>query len=997
MKIMARFDENNVDGHHHLHLHDHHDQHQKHYHHHHHHHHYDNKDSSYIQQYLAKSNRNKCQNDDEEDDGDNGLDNILSHTSSSSSSPSSIVNCHINHNHHHHHHHQQQQQKQQKISPSSMFSENIKPERQQTTCRCGCGYRNRLVSHNNIHQKMILYCPKQFIGQQQQRQHTNDKYLMLKKFVTKTLTNENINFADKQIVVDDDDDICCCHQSLINNNSNNSNNNNNKSVLISTTTWSPPSFEIKINNKTIFHMLIILIILSIIPYPSQSLRVPYRYPHYPLFHKEFLQGSTGPLPNDVIGVELFQRDNAKEHRTYKYELLEKKNPALVIRRGDPFYLAIQLRNVYDQDNNKIRLEFLFGNNPQVGKGTLVYLPITQNRDFTKDPKKWDARIRNIDGNRLTLQVRIPANTAVGIWRLRISTKPQGSRNIKTFEVHNKIFLLFNPWNRDDTVYLSDEVRRQEYVLNDIGKIYIGSHSKPKGRQWVYGQFEESVLPAAVFLLDKSRLDYSARANPAKVVRAVAALVNSHDDNGLLVGNWSGNYHDGNAPWQWTGSAPIFEQYLRSNGEPIKFGQCWVFAGSTTTMSRTLGIPARTITNFVSAHDTDDSLTVDKFFSKTGEPISDVNSDSIWNFHVWTDVWMSRPDLPPGYGGWQVIDATPQESSDASGLYQMGPASVEAIKRGEVGLPYDVAFVFAEVNSDVVHWQLDESSELGWKKIKTNRYHVGRKLFTKRAGVEAEYNGINDAEDITDIYKFKEGTEEERMAVLNAARGAGLSFLFEIPAPGKEEVEFDLLDIEKVVVGNPFYIQVEMANRVGSQRTITLSLNANSFFPNGILAKKIKNERHIVRLKPYQKEVLRVRVNPEEYLDNLVDYSLIKVYAVATVKETQQTWSEEDDFSIEKPHMELYTRGFIEVGREFTLEIRLTNPIRRVLEDCWFSVEGPGLNRQMRINSRNIMPGETITNTIRLVPDRPGSRTIVVVFHSRQLADVVGSKNILVRG
>ncbi len=143
------------------------------------------------------------------------------------------------------------------------------------------------------------------------------------------------------------------------------------------------------------------------------------------------------------------------------------------------------------------------------------------------------------------------------------------------------------------------------------------------------------------MMEKTRLDYTARANPIKVVRAVAALVNSHDDNGLLVGNWSGNYNDGNAPWQWTGSAPIFEQYLRSNGEPIKFGQCWVFAGSTTTMCRALGIPARTITNFVSAHDTDDSLTVDKFFTKEGEPISDVNSDSIWNFHVWTDCWMSR--------------------------------------------------------------------------------------------------------------------------------------------------------------------------------------------------------------------------------------------------------------------------------------------------------------------------------------------------------------------
>ena len=62
----------------------------------------------------------------------------------------------------------------------------------------------------------------------------------------------------------------------------------------------------------------------------------------------------------MVGVELFQRDNAKEHRTYKYDILDKSNPSLVIRRGDPFYMAIQLRNPYDQENNKIRLEFLFG-------------------------------------------------------------------------------------------------------------------------------------------------------------------------------------------------------------------------------------------------------------------------------------------------------------------------------------------------------------------------------------------------------------------------------------------------------------------------------------------------------------------------------------------------------------------------------------------------------------------------------------------------------------
>lgn len=47
--------------------------------------------------------------------------------------------------------------------------------------------------------------------------------------------------------------------------------------------------------------------------------------------------------------------------------------------------------------------------------------------------------------------------------------------------------------------------------------------------------------------------------------------------------------------------------------------------------------------------------------------------------MWNDVWMSRPDLPPGYGGWQIIDATPQETSDK--VFRCGPASVAAVKKG----------------------------------------------------------------------------------------------------------------------------------------------------------------------------------------------------------------------------------------------------------------------------------------------------------------------------
>lgn len=48
-----------------------------------------------------------------------------------------------------------------------------------------------------------------------------------------------------------------------------------------------------------------------------------------------------------------------------------------------------------------------------------------------------------------------------------------------------------------------------------------------------------------------------------------------------------------------------------------------------TVNRTLGIPTRSVTNFSSAHDCDGSISIDCFWSASGEPIEELNSDSIW--------------------------------------------------------------------------------------------------------------------------------------------------------------------------------------------------------------------------------------------------------------------------------------------------------------------------------------------------------------------------------
>ena len=57
--------------------------------------------------------------------------------------------------------------------------------------------------------------------------------------------------------------------------------------------------------------------------------------------------------------------------------------------------------------------------------------------------------------------------------------------------------------------------------------------------------------------------------------------------------------------------------------------------------------------------------------------------------------MARPDLPTGFGGWQVLDATPQEESPQGGGYRLGPSPRQAIKLGQ-RMNYDVEFVISEV-------------------------------------------------------------------------------------------------------------------------------------------------------------------------------------------------------------------------------------------------------------------------------------------------------------
>lgn len=59
-------------------------------------------------------------------------------------------------------------------------------------------------------------------------------------------------------------------------------------------------------------------------------------------------------------------------------------------------------------------------------------------------------------------------------------------------------------------------------------------------------------------------------------------VNSNDDSGVLLGNWGEDYSGGTRPSEWNSSIPILKQWERSGGQPVKYGQCWVFAAVMCT-------------------------------------------------------------------------------------------------------------------------------------------------------------------------------------------------------------------------------------------------------------------------------------------------------------------------------------------------------------------------------------------------------------------------------
>lgn len=115
-------------------------------------------------------------------------------------------------------------------------------------------------------------------------------------------------------------------------------------------------------------------------------------------------------------------------------------------------------------------------------------------------------------------------------------------------------------------------------MEDTTLIWRGSHNRLRPSIWKLGQWERDVLDCALTVIAKiGKVSAQHRGNPVKVARALSAAVNSVDDQGVLYGNWGNDFTNGVSPTKWAGSVEILQKFNK-NLKPVKYGQCWVFAG-----------------------------------------------------------------------------------------------------------------------------------------------------------------------------------------------------------------------------------------------------------------------------------------------------------------------------------------------------------------------------------------------------------------------------------
>eukprot|EP00163_Fabomonas_tropica_P007073 TRINITY_DN1670_c1_g1_i1.p1 TRINITY_DN1670_c1_g1~~TRINITY_DN1670_c1_g1_i1.p1 ORF type:complete len:1432 (-),score=506.63 TRINITY_DN1670_c1_g1_i1:85-4380(-) len=708
--------------------------------------------------------------------------------------------------------------------------------------------------------------------------------------------------------------------------------------------------------------------------------------------------------------------NSKEHlATYRNNEGQPQTDYLVVRRAQTAVIAINTAGAI----RNMQLILAEGAKPSDGV-YVINIPVKGSRTGLKASDWWTVKNPG-SGTSHVWTINIPPEAPIGLYNLRLQY--EGTH----FQPDRKVAILFNPYKSSDQVYMGDSRWRAEYVENEVGGVWKGGKNGKKfWVPWAFDQFNMANLLVAIRLLNK--LSLKQRADPVMVTRWLSGRLNSAAFNdGLLWGRWKGSFDDGATPGSWEDTTDIYETYSEAGNKPVKYGQCWVFSAIFNTAARALGIPARSVTNYSSGHETrrtdkgvkdnekgDYNQHLDKFWTKEGKKYKKTKGDSIWNFHVWNDLWMKRPDIAGNRGdGWQASDATPQEESqqgpDQAPFTEdnfCGPSSLKQMQAGEADSRYDADFILGETNGRSQDWVRDAE---GQEYRKSGRAREsGSVVMTKlpdyrcsgaRRGRAGAYKSMC-GQDITNEYKSNLWTADLLLSEGEVDEGD----------KSTGPVTFTPRDpVKQVMVGQPFEVSFDAELIQGDAAEVSLNIDAYAIEYNGDQLGVLKSVSQVFTLSTDSENTLKntitLQFNSEDYktgrLGKIMGKTLnIEFVYTGIVKDAKESYLHDSRYELLAPPVSVQCVDTVTAPSPAACIVKFTNPLPVPMTNVHMhlhvssqAVDNEFKNKRVHTIGSN---QEGVFKDISLATSTPGQHMVIATISSDQLNDLSGNDDVIVK-
>jgi len=107
-------------------------------------------------------------------------------------------------------------------------------------------------------------------------------------------------------------------------------------------------------------------------------------------------------PLQIDGIHFYPEENGKNHKTSKFQLVERG--VCVLRRGQSFFFALKTpERRFDENIDMVRIAFNFGSSPSTVQGTQYVVRLSKD-GFPKENNTWSARLVGHDKNAISVEV-----------------------------------------------------------------------------------------------------------------------------------------------------------------------------------------------------------------------------------------------------------------------------------------------------------------------------------------------------------------------------------------------------------------------------------------------------------------------------------------------------------------------------------------------------------------------------------------------------------------